>query len=573
MSYPLFHPKNRDPRPSALTVEEFVEAFDGESIHVEFKEGFSRKRISAAVVAFSNTDGGVILIGVDDRGRIKGAPRNGSRERDLHDCLGNLNDPGRYDIHSLTVEGQQVVVIAVASRIEGFAQTSDGRLLVRRGASNRAVVGAELSRFIADRALRRFETTATEVDLAEADPDLLAEIAEAWSWGNERIPDRLEEHGFLERSGEASKLTVAGVLYLLRQPHRILGKTFVEIFRYRGEGPVDDRRVEVTGPLPNQVRKATALVLDEIGYELVIVGVTRYELPRLPEVVLREAIANAVAHRSYEANGASIRVEIRPDRVTVISPGGLPEPVTINNIREQNAARNLEVIKTLRRYRLAEDAGRGVDIMQDEMASNLLAQPEFYEDGSSLKVTLPLTGVVTPEERVWVAELERRGSLGPRDRLLLVFAARGEVLANARAREILGVDSRQARQALQRLRDKGLLIQQGERGGAEYLIGANLRPPAGLRSPSIFDEDSWREINQVPRETGGFRLSDEEIDSLVIGLAREGPVTNALVRERTGLDRIEALAVLAHLVDTGRLERRGERRGTHYVLRGHAERH
>ena len=88
---------------------------------------------------------------------------------------------------------------------------------------------------------------------------------------------------------------MAGVLYLLPEPHRILGKTFVEIFRYRGDGHVDDRRVEVTGPLPTQVSEATSFVLDEIGYELVVIGVTRHELSRLPEVVLREAIANAVA--------------------------------------------------------------------------------------------------------------------------------------------------------------------------------------------------------------------------------------------------------------------------------------
>lgn len=568
MSYPLFHPKNRDTRPSALTAKEFVEAFDGESIHVEFKQGFSQRGISEAVVAFSNTDGGVILIGVDDKGRVKGAPRNGNSERELHEWLGNLNDPGRYDIHSLIVEDRSVVIVAVAGRIEGFAQTSDGRLLVRRGPSNRAVVGAELSRFVADRSLRRFETTPTEVDLAEADPDLLRELAQAWSWGDEGIHDRLEEGEFLVGIGEQSRLTVAGVLYLLREPHRVLGKTFVEIFRYRGEGPVDDRRVEVTGPLPAQVRNATALVLDEIGYELVVVGLTRYELPRLPEVVLREAIANAVAHRSYEAKGASVRVEIRPDRVVVISPGGLPEPVTIENIREQNAARNLEVIRTLRRYRLAEDAGRGVDIMQDEMASNLLSPPEFHEDGSSVRVVLPLTGVVTPEERVWINELEQRGSLAPRDTLLLVFVARGEVLTNTRAREILGVDRRPARQALQRLRDEGLLIQRGERGGAEYLIAAERGTAPRLR-PTERQPQTSMDPPRFPRPTAaGVRLSDEEIDSLVVDLAREGPVTNARVRERTGLDRIEALVVLAHLVSAGRLERRGERRGTHYVLVG-----
>ena len=568
MAYPLFHPRSHDPRPSALTAREFAARFPGESIHVEVKEGFSQRKLTEAVVAFSNTDGGVILIGVDGKGRVKGAARNGERERAVHDWIGTVNDPGRYDIVDLMVEGRRVVVIAVSRRIEGFAQTSDGRLLVRKGASNRALVGAELSRFVADRALERFETTATGVDLADADADLLADLARAWSWGDDGIPDRLEERGFVERIAGATKLTVAGVLYLLPDPHRILGKTFVEVFRYRGEGNIDDRRVEITGPLPAQVRQVTALVLDEIGYELVVMGVTRHELPRLPEVVVREAIANAVAHRSYEARGTSIRVEIRPHRVTVTSPGGLPEPVTIDNIRTQSAARNLEVIRTLRRYRLAEDAGRGVDIIQDEMASNLLEPPTFQEDGSSVKVVLPLTGVVTPEERVWIAELEQWGDLAAGDRLLLVHAARGEALTNGRAREILGVDSRRARQALQRLRDRGLLIQQGERGGAEYLLGSDRRPIPGSR-PARWRPRPPTESSPYPGpQAHRSRLTDDEVDARVMDLAREGPVTNSLVRQHTGMDRIEALAVLAHLVDAGRLERRGERRGTHYVLVG-----
>ena len=77
MKYPLFHPRNQDPRPTDLTAQEFAEQFDGESTHIELKGGFSQRHITEAVVAFSNTDGGVILIGADARGRIKGAPCDG----------------------------------------------------------------------------------------------------------------------------------------------------------------------------------------------------------------------------------------------------------------------------------------------------------------------------------------------------------------------------------------------------------------------------------------------------------------------------------------------------------------
>ena len=420
---------------------------------------------------------------------------------------------------------------------------SKGQVLVRRGASNRALIGARLAEFIAARSLRRFETTPTEADLDLADPELQRELADRWSWDGDQLAERLRERRFSKKTGQGAKLTVVGALYLLRDPHRILGKAYVEVLRFRGEDTEYDRRVEITGPLQAQVRETTAFVLEQIGFDLVVLDLYRNELWRLPEDALREAIANAVAHRSYEMFGTPVRVDIHQDRVVVTSPGGLPEPVTVENIREQNAARNFEVIRTLRRYDLAEDIGRGVDKMYDEMASYLLPPPEFEEVGSSVRVTLRMGGVVIPEERAWVAELQRRGSLAPRDGLLLVHAARGEILTNSKARQVLGVDSVQARLALQRLRDLGLLIQQGERGGAEYLISSDLSPPSGLRP-----------------------LSDEKIGSMIVDLAREGPVTNQIVRERTGLERVEALAFLARLVAEGRLERRGQGRGTHYVL-------
>ena len=69
-------------------------------------------------------------------------------------------------------------------------------------------------------------------------------------------------------------------------------------------------------------------------------------------------------------------------------------------------------------------------------------------------------------------------------------------------------------------------------------------------------------------ERSHAHLSVAEVDALVLKMARETPVTNAILRERTGLSRPQALAVLSRLVAGGRLERRGERRGVRYVPAG-----
>ncbi len=287
-----------------------------------------------------------------------------------------------------------------------------------------------------------------------------------------------------------------------------------------------------------------AQVSAELGTEMVVLGVRRYELARIPEIVLRESVANALAHRSYEVAGTPVRIELRPATVRVISPGSLPEPVTVRNIRETNAARNLDVIRVLRRLGLAEDAGRGVDVMQDTMQSEMLDPPEFRDHGHAVEVILHIRSAIAPVERAWIRELEIRGELEGPDRIVLVHGARSEALTNARVRELLGLDAQGARAVLQRLRDRGFLNQHGRRGGATYTLAGSLRPPAGLR------------------------LTPPELADLVEGLAAERPISNADVRRATGLDRVASLSILDRLVADGRLRRVGQRRGTRYLRPG-----
>jgi ATP-dependent DNA helicase RecG len=546
MSYPLYHFSSNEDTPMVMTLGEFAAAYPGEGDYIEFKRGMGLDRIREAVTAFSNADGGVVLIGVDNEGHVIGHELDGEGEAKLHRLVGEVSNPGRYDIHSIRVEARGVTVLAIDRRREGFAQTPDGVVRVRKGASNPPLFGGDLNAFMSKRSLTRFETTPTDVPIAALSKPRLYSLAGAWGWptdSKDELEERLLERGLAVRQGRGDRLTIAGVLYLLDDPAAIVGKAYIEVFRYKDQSNTYDKRTVFGGPLNDQVEAATNAVMAELGAELIVLGMRRYELEPIPNVVLREAIANAVAHRDYETGGTATRVEIRPDSVTIISPGGLPEPVTVANIREQQAARNVMVIDTLRRFRLAEDAGQGVDLMQDSMLANMLHEPEFAdEDGKSVRVTLRIGSTVTPTERAWLSELEKRGDIAPRERILLVHAARGEGLTNSYVRDLLGVDSVDARSALQRLRDIGLLIQTGSRGGATYLLAGDLAPPAGLR------------------------LGRAELADLIESLAHEGPVTNKLVRDRTGLDRASAVRMLSDLVQQGRLRLVGSRRGARYVL-------
>lgn len=313
-----------------MTSAEFKQAFPGESSLVEFKKGVSRDEVQNSAVAFSNADGGVILIGVRDDGEVAGRALDAGTVDDISQSLQMARDVGRYGITQFDVDGKPVCVVSVARRREGFAQTSGGVVRVRRGTRDDPLFGLELVRFATERTPTRYETTSSGAPLTAADAALRRDIGQALGWAK-ATPAAMRDAGL----AIGDELTVAGALFVLRDPTQVLGKAFVEVLRYPDDSTVDyDRRRDLTGPVHEVLQRAVDEVVDELGAELVVLGATRYELPRLPVVVVREAIANALGHRSYETSGTAVRVEIRPNVVVIRSPGGLPEPVTVENIRE-----------------------------------------------------------------------------------------------------------------------------------------------------------------------------------------------------------------------------------------------
>ncbi|MCY4668262.1 MAG: ATP-binding protein [Rhodococcus sp.] len=100
MSYPLFHPRSTAPLPTALSAQEFRAAFPAEDEYVEFKEGLSTKELRRAVVAFSNTDGGVIVLGALDDGSVTGFSLSSKGYAQLNKtCSAYVVDPAATQVH------------------------------------------------------------------------------------------------------------------------------------------------------------------------------------------------------------------------------------------------------------------------------------------------------------------------------------------------------------------------------------------------------------------------------------------------------------------------------------------
>ena len=230
------------------------------------------------------------------------------------------------------------------------------------------------------------------------------------------------------------------------------------------------------------------------------------------------AVAGAMAR--YQDNGSAIRVEVHSGWVRIVSPGSMLEPVTVENIRFQQAARNRSVLEVLRRLGLAEDLGRDIDRIEDDMVADLLQPAEFDDDGSLFPGDAPAgwrsdaaragVGPTIDRSRPPGCTVGTGGGAGGATRV--DHQRSGAVPAG------LGVDSVVARNILQRLDAEGVFAQEGERDGAQYALAESTGVPVRIR------------------------CSEEELEKIVLAMAAQAPITNSLVCERTGLDRPAALA-------------------------------
>ena len=105
MAYPLFHPESVEPVPVFLSADAFRAAFPGESEFVEFKQGIAADQIQQVAVAFSNVDGGVLLVGVAPDGRVVGVADSAVTRDRIYGALGLARQLGRYALDALDVDG------------------------------------------------------------------------------------------------------------------------------------------------------------------------------------------------------------------------------------------------------------------------------------------------------------------------------------------------------------------------------------------------------------------------------------------------------------------------------------
>ena len=274
-------------------------------------------------------------------------------------------------------------------------------------------------------------------------------------------------------------ITRAAILLFTRSPIKYFSGACVQVVRRVGVGPGPGPTVarrELRGPIPHLLTEALAFIEKHTGSHEAVIGKHREVLSEYPTPVLREAILNALAHRDYGLEGATVDITIWDDRIEVRSPGSLPGHITLENIREEHYSRNRRIMRALNLLGLVEEYGEGVDRMFREMEARLMEPPAFVATHSSVTVTLRNRSLLSVGDQAWLALLGHL-DLSPQERRVLVVSRREGEITRRRAKELL--PDADAEALLTGAVAKGVLIQVGKRGGSRYLLSDEIVARAG----------------------------------------------------------------------------------------------
>lgn len=192
----------------------------------------------------------------------------------------------------------------------------------------------------------------------------------------------------------------------------------------------------------------------------VIEGLERTLKFQIPEVAFREALANALVHRSWQSS-ADIQISFFPDRVTILSPGGLPEPLTANDYlnRMISMPRNMNLAIVFQRLGLIERFGTGIGRILKSY-QNSIEQPYFEITDTSISVTLPFDQSIS--------ELSSNASL-------LLSLIQNGTYKKKKLIEQSGLNTYQVTKELRFLESKQLITKTGSTRNANFLPASAFR--------------------------------------------------------------------------------------------------
>lgn len=493
-----------------MTAQELLEQINqlDEHTRIEAKKASELgESVLESVCAFANEPGlggGWILLGVAPRQNSfwpvyeavgVSEPDRTSAELATK-CASEFNQPLRVQIESALINSKPVLVVFVPE-----LPTSQKPLYFKRqglpkgafrrvGSTDQHCTEDDLLVFYQDRRGETFDSgILNDADFTHFDSDAIADYrshraeanpnAEELRWTDDEL---LEALGGIRKNDGVFRPTVAGILlfgttFALR---RFFPMTRIDYIRVPGREWVrdPDRRfdtVEIRAPLIRAIRRAHSAILDDLpkAFSLPPGQLERQEIPLIPDRVIREAVVNAVMHRSYRVHG-SIQIIRYANRLEIRNPGHslkaedrLGEP--------GSETRNPFIAGVLHETNLAETKGSGIRVMRELMTAAALTPPTFESDrgGNQFVVTMLFHHFLSPEDWEWLRQFSD-SNLSDEEARALVFVREAGAINNLVYRDLNHVDTLNASTHLRRLRDHELLEMRGKGAGTFYIPTSKL---------------------------------------------------------------------------------------------------
>ena len=444
----------------------------GENATAEFKENFDQEVLETAV-AFANTNGGVIFIGVSDNGEIRGITIGKETLRNWSNRIAQATEPRVVlEIESVDIGGKSVLLIRISeSSLKPVSVR--GVCYKRVGNSNRVMSPQE----IAQMHLNATGQSWDQLLVTRAGMDDIDEKKVEWyltrreTIRNVSKPQDMSMAAFLKNIkgiSEDGTPTHAGLLFFSKHPlRRFFYNAQLRVVRFKGISvthPVIDR-LDCFETLWENVNAAEEFIRKNI--RLLSLRTSRSfqrdDKFEYPLEALREAIINALIHRNYQET-ADVRVFIFDNRVEVINPGTFPEGVS------PDAPTHKPLNPTLSQFMydvgFIEQYGAGIRMMKrlSEEWGNKEPRYEFHP----LQTTIIFDSPIQESTFIEIDDISEQ--LNERQKNAFFYVQRHGQIATKKYVEINHVSRRVAYEELRDMTDKGLLAVDGKGRGSKYIL-------------------------------------------------------------------------------------------------------
>lgn len=265
----------------------------------------------------------------------------------------------------------------------------------------------------------------------------------------------------------------AGILFFAKEPQKRIDNAFISCFRYKGNSMQAMLSQDCEGDLTSQINEAEAFVKLHTRTAFKFDGFKRINIEEYPFTAIREAIVNAVCHRDYSIKN-NIIVNVFDDRVEIISPGGIPNNLTLKEVRGKSYPRNWIISKLFRKIKEIEKVGTGLNRMDELMLAHGLKKPEYEANQSFFVVSFygpkeKIFDLVKPSNEMDLREL----GLNDRQIKVLSYLQEKRVLTAKNYKILFKVTRKTAVRDLNKLLELKLLMRKGKTHNTQYFLNAS----------------------------------------------------------------------------------------------------